>query len=170
MPSWTTLTPLYEEDVLFALDAQALSRELDCTLAGTKGMSDLLTETEDNVSLMAYLRSVYPKDWECFKVSFREKKPLARFVGAPARLVGGVHGACLPCLPVCLPILPACPPCPPLLPLPHRSAWVTSWAASTCLPQLRATLLRAAPFMSWAFSCSCGRASGGSCLRARCVA
>ncbi|KAG1671275.1 hypothetical protein FOA52_010846 [Chlamydomonas sp. UWO 241] len=73
MPSWTTLTPLYEEDVLFALDAQALSRELDCELAGINGMADLLTETEDNVSLMAYLRSCYPKDWECFKERLGEQ-------------------------------------------------------------------------------------------------
>ena len=62
MPSWTTLTPLYEEDVLYALDAPSLSRELlgdraSATSSGiSRGVVDLLTETEDKVSLMAYLR------------------------------------------------------------------------------------------------------------------
>ena len=31
------------------------------------GLADLLTETEDRVSLMAYLRSVFPDDWENFR-------------------------------------------------------------------------------------------------------
>lgn len=30
-------------------------------------LQDLVTETEENVSLMSYLRSVYPEDWEHFK-------------------------------------------------------------------------------------------------------
>ena len=72
MPSWTTLTPFYEEDVLYALDAPALARSMMGGRSGAgstptqgspaaipnsvRNMSDLLTETEDNVSLMAYLR------------------------------------------------------------------------------------------------------------------
>ena len=62
MLSWTTLTPFYEEDVLYALDAPALARELLGSLssasvaASTRNMPDLLTETEDKVSLISYLR------------------------------------------------------------------------------------------------------------------
>ena len=55
MPSWTTLTPLYEEDVIYALDAPSLAAELGCS-SGVKGVTDLLSETEDKVSLMAYLK------------------------------------------------------------------------------------------------------------------
>ena len=64
MLSWTTLTPFYEEDVLYALDAPALARELLGSLssasvaASTRNMPDLLTETEDKVSLISYLRCV----------------------------------------------------------------------------------------------------------------
>lgn len=57
MSSWTTLTPLYEEDVLFALDATSMQQH-NGQLSATHGLTDLLTETEDNVSLMAYLRCV----------------------------------------------------------------------------------------------------------------
>lgn len=77
MASWTTLTPLYEEDVLYALDAPSLARELlgdgASTSNSARGIADLLTETEDKVSLMAYLRSVYPKDWESFKERLGEQ-------------------------------------------------------------------------------------------------
>ncbi|GAX79705.1 hypothetical protein CEUSTIGMA_g7146.t1 [Chlamydomonas eustigma] len=67
MPSWTTLTPLYEEDVLYALDGPRLAQGMGYPISGARDMADLMTETEDSVSLISYLRSVYPKDWECFK-------------------------------------------------------------------------------------------------------
>ncbi|PNW85415.1 hypothetical protein CHLRE_03g185350v5 [Chlamydomonas reinhardtii] len=90
-PSWTVLTPLYAEDVLFPLEARATAEALGLPMprgdpaaaaasdtaphpsshvsspAGTGALPDLLTETEERVSLMAYLRSMFPKDWENFK-------------------------------------------------------------------------------------------------------
>ncbi|KAG2448290.1 hypothetical protein HYH02_006874 [Chlamydomonas schloesseri] len=93
-PSWTVLTPLYAEDVLFPLEARATAEALGLPLprgdaaaaaasasaaarshhhhpssaaAGAAALPDLLTETEERVSLMAYLRSMFPKDWENFK-------------------------------------------------------------------------------------------------------
>ncbi|KAG1671277.1 hypothetical protein FOA52_010848 [Chlamydomonas sp. UWO 241] len=64
MPSWSVLTPFYEEDVIYSLQVEAGGSS---SSSKTGAPTDLLTETEDNVSLMAYLRSVFPKDWECFK-------------------------------------------------------------------------------------------------------
>ncbi|KAG2448283.1 hypothetical protein HYH02_006867 [Chlamydomonas schloesseri] len=93
-PSWTVLTPLYAEDVLFPLEARATAEAMGLPLprgdaaaaaasasaaasshhhppssaaAGAAALPDLLTETEERVSLMAYLRSMFPKDWENFK-------------------------------------------------------------------------------------------------------
>ncbi|PNW85408.1 hypothetical protein CHLRE_03g185000v5 [Chlamydomonas reinhardtii] len=90
-PSWTVLTPLYAEDVLFPLEARATAEAMGLPMprgdpaaaaasdtaphpsshvsspAGTGALPDLLTETEERVSLMAYLRSMFPKDWENFK-------------------------------------------------------------------------------------------------------
>ncbi|GFH10041.1 1,3-beta-glucan synthase component FKS1 [Haematococcus lacustris] len=85
MLSWTVLTPCYEEDVLYPLSMSHAASQTGCldpsaptaggpgphALAGARptaaGMSDLLTESEDQVSLMAFLRSVFPDDWEHFK-------------------------------------------------------------------------------------------------------
>ncbi|KAG2442515.1 hypothetical protein HXX76_002601 [Chlamydomonas incerta] len=84
-PSWTVLTPLYAEDVLFPLEARATADAMgmpaprgdaagsaaalsaSSAAGGSGGLQDLLTETEERVSLMAYLRSMFPKDWENFK-------------------------------------------------------------------------------------------------------
>lgn len=35
--------------------------------SGAVQLQDLVTETEDRVSLMAYLRSVFPHDWDNFR-------------------------------------------------------------------------------------------------------
>ncbi|GIL42994.1 hypothetical protein Vafri_806, partial [Volvox africanus] len=80
MPSWTVLTPLYAEDVLFPLEAVQVAEELGlgpsrqgdatakpCGPSPSSLLPDLLTETEERVSLMAYIRSLYPKDWDNFK-------------------------------------------------------------------------------------------------------
>ncbi len=97
MPSWTVLTPLYAEDVLFPLEARQVAEALGLGAGAgagtgpgqcggakpqpqssstssssslsnlTSSLPDLLTETEERVSLMAYIRSLYPKDWENFK-------------------------------------------------------------------------------------------------------
>jgi 1,3-beta-glucan synthase len=56
MTSWTTLTPLYEEDVLYALDGPRLALDMGYPISGARNMADLVTETEDNVSLISYLR------------------------------------------------------------------------------------------------------------------
>ncbi|KAG2442546.1 hypothetical protein HXX76_002632 [Chlamydomonas incerta] len=90
MPSWCVLTPCYEEDVLYPLDSDLVARQLGVApppartgSSGTSGgsgggrLTDLLSETEDDVSLMAYLRrvvtasqagvvSVFPGDWANF--------------------------------------------------------------------------------------------------------
>ncbi|GAX79706.1 hypothetical protein CEUSTIGMA_g7147.t1 [Chlamydomonas eustigma] len=67
MPSWTILTPFYEEEVLYALDSKSLALKMGCSVSSSKGCADLTRESEDGISLLSYLRSVYPKDWECFK-------------------------------------------------------------------------------------------------------
>ena len=35
-------------------------------LSNVQGLTDLITETEDGVSPMTYIRSLYPRDWEHF--------------------------------------------------------------------------------------------------------
>ncbi|GLI69025.1 hypothetical protein VaNZ11_013564, partial [Volvox africanus] len=69
MLSWSVLTPCYEEDVLYPLSADHAARQLGLApppLVGPGRPPDLLSETEDNVSLMSYLRSVFPADWKNF--------------------------------------------------------------------------------------------------------
>jgi hypothetical protein len=56
MLSWSVLTPVYEEDVLYPLDAKQAAMDLGVPTHGHKGVQDLLTESEDCVSLMGYLR------------------------------------------------------------------------------------------------------------------
>eukprot|EP00798_Chlamydomonas_sp_ICE-L_P008246 gene8246-1515_t len=63
--SWSILTPAYEEDVLYALETKQAAKELH--LEPKKGLADLLTETTDNFSTMAYLRSMFPEEWDNFK-------------------------------------------------------------------------------------------------------
>ncbi|KAG2499845.1 hypothetical protein HYH03_002136 [Edaphochlamys debaryana] len=69
MASWTVLTPIYAEAVLFPLEAKTVAESLGLPAGKdpAAALPDLLTETEDRVSLMAYLRSMFPKDWENFK-------------------------------------------------------------------------------------------------------
>ncbi|KAL6745812.1 1,3-beta-glucan synthase component-domain-containing protein [Haematococcus lacustris] len=64
MWSWTIMTPLYEEDVLYPLESAALAKELGLK---AKKMTDLLTEGDDSVSLMAFLKATFPDEWENFK-------------------------------------------------------------------------------------------------------
>ncbi|GIL42944.1 hypothetical protein Vafri_768, partial [Volvox africanus] len=69
MLSWSVLTPCYEEDVLYPLSADHAARQLGLAPpphVGPGRPPDLLSETEDNVSLMSYLRSVFPDDWKNF--------------------------------------------------------------------------------------------------------
>ena len=68
MSSWTVLTPLYAEDVLFPLEAHTAAEALGLAPPPAAAKSnpvaclpDLLTETEERVSLMAYIRSMFPK-------------------------------------------------------------------------------------------------------------
>ena len=72
MASHSILTPLYEEDVLYPLEAQALARELGLR---KKDMTDLLTETDDSVSLIAYLKAMFPTDWSNFKERIKTLVP-----------------------------------------------------------------------------------------------
>ncbi|PNH12435.1 1,3-beta-glucan synthase component FKS1, partial [Tetrabaena socialis] len=81
MTSWTVITPAFCEDVLFPLDARVAAEAMGLAgpgkgkpggsgpgaAGGEEALPDLLTETEERVSLMAYLRSMFPKDWDNFK-------------------------------------------------------------------------------------------------------
>ncbi|GLI62082.1 hypothetical protein VaNZ11_004642 [Volvox africanus] len=72
MWSWSIMTPLYEEDVLYALDAKALSKELGLK---NKKMTDLLSETDDSISLMSYLKAMFPYEWSNFKERMKSLNP-----------------------------------------------------------------------------------------------
>lgn len=63
MLSWNVLTPMYEEDVLYPLDAAHLAQQLGCDASSARHLTDLLSETEDRVSLMSYLRWVWGVAW-----------------------------------------------------------------------------------------------------------
>ena len=63
MLSWTVLTPHYEEDVLYALNSKQVANHFGLPISTTKGMSDLMSENEDGVTVMAWLRSNYPQEW-----------------------------------------------------------------------------------------------------------
>lgn len=64
MLSWNVLTPHYEEDVLYALSGKQVASHFGLPTGTAKGMSDLMSENEDGVTVMAWLRSNYPLDWE----------------------------------------------------------------------------------------------------------
>ncbi|GIL75226.1 hypothetical protein Vretimale_7896 [Volvox reticuliferus] len=72
MWSWSIMTPLYEEDVLYALDAKALAKELGLK---NKKMTDLLSETDDSISLMSYLKAMFPYEWSNFKERMKSLNP-----------------------------------------------------------------------------------------------
>lgn len=64
MLSWNVLTPHYEEDVLYALSGKQVAAHFGMPGESAKGMSDLMSENEDGVTVMAWLRSNYPGDWD----------------------------------------------------------------------------------------------------------
>ncbi|KAG2500666.1 hypothetical protein HYH03_001432 [Edaphochlamys debaryana] len=64
MWSWSILTPLYEEDVLYALDCKQLCKDLGLKM---RKMTDLLSETDDSISLMSYLKAMFPYEWSNFR-------------------------------------------------------------------------------------------------------
>lgn len=72
MRSHSIITPLYEEDVLYPLDAGALAKELNLK---KKNMTDLLGETDDSISLMAYLKAMFPGEWSNFKERMKTLVP-----------------------------------------------------------------------------------------------
>ncbi|KAK9815749.1 hypothetical protein WJX72_008855 [[Myrmecia] bisecta] len=63
MLSFNTLTPHYEEDVIYALSADNAAFQMNMDKDSAKGLGDLITENEDNVSVMTYMKSIYPQDW-----------------------------------------------------------------------------------------------------------
>lgn len=78
--SLTTLTPLYGEDVMYCLEAEEAAKNLKLggadPAAAARGMTDLLTppglgssswEQQGAVTLLTYLRGVYPSDWDNFR-------------------------------------------------------------------------------------------------------
>ncbi|EFN56001.1 hypothetical protein CHLNCDRAFT_145389 [Chlorella variabilis] len=64
MLSWNTLTPHYEEDVIYALNSVSVAKHFGMDAVAARGMSDLMRENEDGVSVMQWLRSAYPSDWD----------------------------------------------------------------------------------------------------------
>jgi hypothetical protein len=64
MLSWNTLTPHYEEDVIYALNSASVARHFGMDPVSAQGMSDLMRENEDGVSVMQWLRSAYEQDWK----------------------------------------------------------------------------------------------------------
>ncbi|GFR40490.1 hypothetical protein Agub_g1058 [Astrephomene gubernaculifera] len=68
MLSWSVLTPAYEEDVLYAVEAGLLAEELGLP---KKKITDLLSETDEGFSLMAYLRAMFAFEWGNFKERMR---------------------------------------------------------------------------------------------------
>lgn len=67
--SLVTLTPVYEEDVVYALDAQATLVQMGMDPNKVRGnMTDLVGDRETGVSLLTYLKSLFPLDWENFQV------------------------------------------------------------------------------------------------------
>ncbi|MEW5318200.1 MAG: hypothetical protein WDW38_009440 [Sanguina aurantia] len=72
MGSWSILTPLYEEDVLYALDAKYTAMQLKLPV---RKLNDLLTESDDSIALMTYLKVMFPQEWENFKERIKKLEP-----------------------------------------------------------------------------------------------
>eukprot|EP00198_Chlamydomonas_reinhardtii_P003824 XP_001693160.1 glycosyl transferase [Chlamydomonas reinhardtii] len=70
MLSWSVLTPAYEEDVLYAVDSGLAAEELGLPKAK---ITDLLSETDDGFTLMAYLRAMFAFEWSNFKERLRRQ-------------------------------------------------------------------------------------------------
>ncbi|KAG2442264.1 hypothetical protein HXX76_002351 [Chlamydomonas incerta] len=70
MLSWSVLTPAYEEDVLYAVDSGLSAEELGLP---KKKITDLLSETDDGFTLMAYLRAMFAFEWSNFKERLRRQ-------------------------------------------------------------------------------------------------
>ena len=64
MLSFNTLTPHYEEDVIYAVDRKATAKMFGLDENTSKGLSDLVSENEDGVTTAAFLRSFYDKEWK----------------------------------------------------------------------------------------------------------
>lgn len=75
MWSWSILTPLYEEDVMYALESKHLAKQLKSKGVKYKKLTDLLGESDDSISLMAYLKAMFPKEWVNFKERMKFYKP-----------------------------------------------------------------------------------------------
>lgn len=63
MLSWSVLTPHYEEDVLYPLNNKHIASHFNLPISTAMGMSDLMSENQDGVTVMAWLRSNYSQDW-----------------------------------------------------------------------------------------------------------
>lgn len=74
MMSWTTLVPVYQEDVIYAMEYNETANAVGLDPKGNiGGITDLMTDTDTRVSLLAYLKAVYPKDWVNFLERLRDK-------------------------------------------------------------------------------------------------
>ncbi|KAK9810877.1 hypothetical protein WJX73_004893 [Symbiochloris irregularis] len=67
MRSLTTLIPHYKECVMYPISAESVAHQLDMDARECKGLDDLVSTRYNSVSLMSYLRSVYPHEWHNFK-------------------------------------------------------------------------------------------------------
>ena len=63
MLSFNTLTPHYEEDVIYPLDRRDVAREFNLDQGTASGLNDLMSENNDGVTTIAFLKSFYSRDW-----------------------------------------------------------------------------------------------------------
>ena len=74
MMSWTTLVPVYAEDIIYAMEHTETAVSCGLDPKGNIGsVTDLMTDTDTRVSLLSYLRAVYPKDWMNFLERIKDK-------------------------------------------------------------------------------------------------
>lgn len=66
VPSHSVLTPLYGEDVLYALDASSACAQLGCAHSDACGIADLLTPHASSACTLDHLRSIYHLEWSHF--------------------------------------------------------------------------------------------------------
>ena len=87
MMSWTTLVPVFMEDVIYAMEHDETAVTVGLDPKGNIGnITDLMTDTDTRVSLLAYLKAVYPKDWMNFLERLKDKFNLE--IDNPEKITG----------------------------------------------------------------------------------
>ncbi|KAK9796256.1 hypothetical protein WJX73_006556 [Symbiochloris irregularis] len=65
--SLTTLTPHLREPVIYPVSTEAVAEQFDLPHSSCQALDDLISTKYNGTSLMAYLRSTYPHEWNNFK-------------------------------------------------------------------------------------------------------